>query len=196
MVKIREAIVVEGKYDKNTLRQLVDAPVFQTDGFGIRRNKELQNLLCRVARERGLIVLTDADSGGLLIRNFLKSIIPGQLLKHAYIPEITGKEPRKASAGKEGILGVEGMTPDVLLACLKRAGATLDGETSGACGDITKQDLVDWGLSGGANSSILRKELLHRLQFPSNMSANAMLQAINLLYTRSEFMEILGEKND
>ncbi len=196
MVKIREAIVVEGKYDKNTLSQIVDAPIFQTDGFGIRNNKELQNLLCRVARERGLIVLTDADGGGLVIRNFLKSRIPAQHLKHAYIPEVFGKESRKASAGKEGKLGVEGMKPEILLDCLKRSGATIAGESTGAGGDITKQDFMQWGLSGGANSSTLRKQLLQKLQFPSNMSANAMLQAINLLYTRSEFIDFLGEKHD
>ena len=196
MVRIRQAIVVEGKYDKNTLAQIVDAPIFQTDGFGIRNNKNLQQLLRRVARERGLIVLTDSDGGGLVIRNFFKSIIPGECLNHAYIPDVFGKEPRKTSAGKEGKLGVEGMTPEVLLDCLKRSGASIEGESSGICGEITKQDFVQWGLSGGANSSLKRKELLQKLQFPANMSANSMLQAINLLYTRSEFLQILGEKYD
>ncbi len=196
MIRVREAIVVEGKYDKNTLSQIVDAPIFQTDGFSIRKNRELMSLLRRVAQERGLIVLTDSDGGGLLIRNFLKSAIEARYLKHAYIPEIAGKEKRKTSPGKEGKLGVEGMTPQVIIACLKRAGATLEGESNRISGEITKQDLVDWGLSGGADSSLYRKSLLKKLDFPEHMSANAMLQAINLLYTRSEFQRFLGEDHD
>lgn len=196
MIKIREAIVVEGKYDKNTLSQIIDAPIFQTAGFGIRNNKELTKLLRRVAAQRGLIIFTDADSGGLLIRNFLKSAINGAYLKHAYIPEVPGKEKRKSSAGKEGILGVEGMTPQVIIDCLKRAGATIEGECSARSGEITKQDFVEWGLSGGTDSSAYRKNLLKRLDFPQNMSANAMLQALNLLFTRAEFIEFLGENHD
>ena len=196
MIKIREAIVVEGKYDKNTLSQIIDAPIFQTAGFGIRNNKELTKLLRRVAAERGLIVFTDADSGGLLIRNFLKSAINGAYLKHAYIPEMPGKEKRKSTAGKEGILGVEGMTPQVIIDCLKRAGATIEGECSAGSGEITKQDFMEWGLSGGTDSSAYRKNLLKKLDFPQNMSANAMLQAVNLLFTRAEFIEFLGENHD
>ena len=196
MIKIQEAIVVEGKYDKNTLSQIVDAPIFQTDGFSIRNNKQLMTLLGRVARERGLIVFTDSDGGGLLIRNFLKSAIPSQYLKHAFIPEIIGKGRRKSTPGKENKLGVEGMTPEILLDCLKRSGATIAGESTHPCGDITKLDFVELGLSGGASSSTKRKELLKQLGFPQNMSANAMLQAINLLYTRSEFLEFLGVKHD
>lgn len=196
MIKIREAIVVEGKYDKNTLSQIVDAPIFQTNGFGLRKDKNLLCLLRRVAKERGLIVLTDSDSGGFLIRNFLKSAIEPQLLKHAYIPDVYGKERRKDAAGKEGKLGVEGMTPQVLLDCLKRAGATMEGERQMPVGQITKQDFIEWGLSGGAESSRLRSDLLKRLQFPERMSTNAMLQAVNLLYTKSEFLELLENKND
>lgn len=196
MIKIREAIVVEGKYDKNTLSQIVDAPIFQTNGFGLRKDKNLLCLLRRVAKERGLIVLTDSDSGGFLIRNFLKSAIEPQLLKHAYIPDVYGKERRKDAAGKEGKLGVEGMTPQVLLDCLKRAGATMEGKRQMPVGQITKQDFIEWGLSGGAESSRLRSDLLKRLQFPERMSTNAMLQAVNLLYTKSEFLELLENKND
>ena len=196
MLKIREAIVVEGKYDKNTLSQIVDAPIFQTNGFGIRKDKDLVHLLRAVACERGLIVFTDPDGGGLLIRNFLKSAIEPQYLKHAYIPQIPGKERRKSSAGKEGLLGVEGMTPEMITDCLLRCGATVEGERASVFGQITKQDLVQLGLSGGSNSSALRKELLQKLNFPTNMSANAMLQALNLLYSRDALFAMFGEKDD
>ncbi len=192
MVKIREAIVVEGRYDKNTLSQVVEAPIFQTNGFGIRKDKALQALLRRTAQTRGLIVFTDSDGGGLLIRNFLRSAIAPQYLKHAYIPEVPGKERRKAAPGKAGLLGVEGMTPQVLIDCLKRAGATFcDGE-SPRTPDITKLDLVQLGLSGGKDSSLQRRALLKELDFPENMSANAMLEALNVLYTLEELRQIMG----
>lgn len=192
MVKIREAIVVEGRYDKNTLSQIVDAPIFQTDGFRILKNKEQLALLRRMAEERGLIVFTDSDGAGFVIRNYLKGAIQSQYLKHAYIPDIPGKEKRKASPGKEGKLGVEGMTREIILNALTRAGATIEGENLPAKQVITKQDLVDMGLSGGPNSAALRKELLNKLEFPAHMSANAMLQAFNLLYSKEELMQILS----
>ena len=199
MVSIREAIVVEGRYDKNTLNQIVDAPVFQTDGFGVMKNRELQALLRSVAQKRGLIVFTDADGAGFVIRNFLKSVIPTGL-KHAYTPDILGKERRKDKPGKEGKLGVEGMDPQIILDALRRAGATFAQEEnrSSGCG-ITKADLVEMGLSGGSGSSIKRAALLKYLDFPEHMSANAMLQAINVLYTKEELTELLngmGLKND
>lgn len=182
MIRIREAIVVEGRYDKNTLSQIVDAPILQTDGFGIMKDKQMLSLLRRVARERGIIILTDSDGAGFVIRNYLKSAIEGKYLKHAYIPDIPGKEKRKAAPGKEGKLGVEGMTPDVILESLRRAGATFEGEEiSEPVNRITKQDLMDLGLSGGENSSELRKMLLKKLDLPEHMSANAMLQALNLI---------------
>jgi len=192
MVKIREAIVVEGRYDKNTLSQIVDAPIFQTNGFGILNNAEQLTLLRRVAEQRGLIVFTDSDGAGFVIRNYLKGSIQPQYLKHAYIPDIPGKEKRKATPGKEGKLGVEGMTPEVILKALKRAGATIEGESLKPGKAITKQDFVELGLSGGSNSSQKRKELLEKLEFPAHMSANAMLQALNLLYTKEELMQILN----
>lgn len=193
MVKLCQAIVVEGKYDKNTLSQIVDAPIFQTNGFGIMKDKALLALLRQVAKTRGLIVFTDSDGGGLVIRNYLKKTISPQYLLHAYIPQIPGKERRKSTPGKEGILGVEGMTPQVILDCLRRAGATEAGERPVPSGDITKQDLVELGLSGSANSSFLRTKLLKRLGFPVNMSANAMLQALNLLYDRKSLENDLME---
>lgn len=194
MVKIREVIVVEGKYDKNTLRQIVDATIVQTNGFGIRRDPALQSLLRRAAQARGLIVLTDSDGAGFVIRNFLKGMIPPEQLKQAYIPDIPGKEHRKAAPGKEGKLGVEGMRPAVLLDALRRAGATIDGQKADAReAEITKADLFDLGLSGTTDSSLRRAALLRHLALPEHMSANAMLQALNLLYTREELRRMLQE---
>ena len=191
MVKIREAIVVEGRYDKNTLSQLVDAPIFETNGFGIFKDKAQMKLLRQVAEKRGLIVFTDADGAGFVIRNHIKSAIPGQYLKHAYTPDIMGKERRKTAPGKEGKLGVEGMRPEVILDALKKAGATMEGEAASSFYTITKQDLMELGLSGGKDASAKRLALLKKLDLPEHMSANAMLQALNLLYTKEELVALL-----
>ena len=181
MIKIREAIVVEGRYDKNTLAQIVDAPILETSGFGIMKDRQQLALLRRVAETRGLIVLTDSDGAGFVIRNYLTSAIP----------ELYGKEKRKTAPGKEGKLGVEGMRPPVILEALRRCGATFE-EQEASCpkGTITKQDLMALGLSGGPNSSEKRKKLLQQLDFPTQMSSNAMLQALNLLLSREELTEL------
>ena len=186
MVKIREAILVEGRYDKNTLSQIVDAPILETSGFGIFKDKKQMALLRKVAESRGLIVFTDSDGAGFVIRNHIKSAIPGKYLKHAYIPDIMGKERRKSAPGKEGKLGVEGMNRDVILEALRRSGATIEGEDATQTHQITKQDLMTLGFSGGANASQRRLALLKKLDLPEHMSANAMLQALNLLYTLEE----------
>lgn len=192
MVKIREAIVVEGRYDKNTLCQIVDAPVLETAGFGIFKDKKQMALLRQVAQSRGLIVFTDSDGAGFVIRNHIKSAIPAKFLKHAYIPDIPGKEKRKAAPGKEGKLGVEGMTPETILEALKRAGATIEGEDGAAAPhQITKQNLMTLGLSGGPDASAKRLRLLKRLDLPEHMSPNAMLQALNLLYSLEELTQIM-----
>lgn len=193
MVKIRQAIVVEGRYDKNTLSQIVDAPILETSGFGIMNNKENLELLRRVAKSRGLVVFTDSDGAGFVIRNYLKSTIEPQFLYHAYIPDVYGKEKRKKAPGKEGKIGVEGMPPDVILECLRRAGADFEDGTGMPAGGITKQDLMDLGLSGGKDSSFLRKKLLKKLEFPEHISSNAMLQALNLLYTLPQLQEIMKD---
>ena len=163
MVKIKEAIVVEGRYDKNTLSQIVDAPILETAGFGIFKDKKQMALLRTVAEKRGLIVFTDSDGAGFVIRNHIKSAIPGKYLKHAYIPDIPGKEKRKATPGKEGKLGVEGMTPEIILEALRRAGATIAGEESTVSHQITKQDLMALGLSGSPDASAKRLLLLKKL---------------------------------
>ena len=191
MVKIKEAIVVEGRYDKNTLSQIVDAPILETGGFGIFKDKKQMGLLRQVAEKRGLIVFTDSDGAGFVIRNHIKSAIPGKFLKHAYTPDILGKERRKAAPGKEGKLGVEGMTREVILEALRKAGATLEGEDNATCSQITKQDLMELGLSGGADASVKRLALLKKLNLPEHMSANAMLQALNLLYSLEELKELM-----
>lgn len=194
MIKIREAIVVEGRYDKNTLSQIVDAPILETAGFGIMKDRAQLSLLRRVARERGLIVFTDSDGAGFVIRNFLKGTIPAELLKHAYIPDIPGKERRKSAPGKEGKLGVEGMCPETIVNALLHAGATVEGETQKrSVGDITKQDLMELGLSGGKDSSTKRMALLKKLQLPEHMSSNAMLQALNLLMDRQAFFNLMKD---
>lgn len=193
MVKIKEAIVVEGRYDKNTLSQIVDAAILETSGFGIFKDKQQMLLLRRIAETRGLIVFTDSDGAGFVIRNHIKSAIPDKFLKHAYIPDIYGKERRKAAPGKEGKLGVEGMTREVILDALRRAGATVEGEERGTSHQITKQDLMELGLSGGVGSSEKRLTLLKKLNLPEHMSPNAMLQALNLLYSLEELEMILRD---
>ena len=187
MVKVQQAILVEGRYDKNTLSQIVDAPIFATSGFGIFKNKEQMAFLRRVAERQGLIVFTDSDGAGFVIRNHIKSAIPGKYLLHAYIPDIPGKERRKAAPGKEGKLGVEGMTPEIILKALRDCGATMDGTAQEPRKAITKQDFMELGLSGGPGSSERRKALLKKLKLPEHMSSNAMLQAVNLLYSPEEF---------
>ena len=191
MVKIQEAIVVEGRYDKNTLRQIVDAPIFETAGFGIFKDFSQLALLRKVAEKRGLIVFTDSDGAGFVIRNHLKSAIPAKYLKHAYIPDIPGKEKRKSSPGKEGKLGVEGMSREIILDALRRAGATIEGADVPRKRDITKQDLFDLGLSGTPNAAANRQRLLKKLDLPEHMSPNAMLEALNLLYSLEELEKIV-----
>ena len=195
MVKIKEAIVVEGRYDKNTLSQIVDAPILETSGFGIFKDKQQMALLRRIAETRGLIVFTDSDGAGFVIRNHIKSAIPGKYLKHAYIPDILGKEKRKAAPGKEGKLGVEGMSREIILDSLRRAGATIEGENMSQEQAITKQDMMALGLSGGPDASAKRLALLKKLNLPEHMSPNAMLQALNLLYSLEELEEIMKSLN-
>ena len=185
--KIREVIVVEGRYDKNALLQVVDATVVETGGFGVFNNKEKLAFFRRLAESRGIIVLTDSDGAGFVIRNYLKGALPKDKVKQAYVPDIYGKERRKQKAGKEGKLGVEGMRPEVLLEALRRCGATFEGaENDMPCVPITKADMMDKGLVG-PNSEQKRKELLQKLQLPGHMTANALMEALNVLMTREEF---------
>ena len=189
MIKIKEAIVVEGRYDKNTLSQLVDTVILETDGFGVFKDREKLALLRRIAERRGLIILTDSDGAGFVIRNYLKGALPPDRVKHAYIPDLYGKERRKRRPGKEGKLGVEGMSPAVLEAALRRAGAAMEGEeTVRSAPAVTKADLYAWGLSGGENSREKRKKLLTALDLPERLSPNAMLPVLSALYSREELL--------
>ena len=194
MVHVEQAIVVEGRYDKNTLSQIVDTVIFQTNGFSVMHDRELLALLRCAAQTRGLIILTDSDGAGLVIRNFLRGALPKEGVLHAYVPEIAGKEKRKAAPGKAGLLGVEGMTKEILLSALENAGADLGGEAEKRPGDtITKFDLYTTGLSGRPDSAAKRAAFLEKLRFPAHMSANALLDALNLLYTREEFLALFEE---
>lgn len=192
MIRIKEAIVVEGRYDKNTLSQVVDAVILETSGFGVFRDGEKLTLLRRLAEKQGLIVFTDSDGAGFVIRNYIKGAIPSHQVKHAYIPDVYGKERRKRAPGKEGKLGVEGMTPDILVQALLRAGATVEGENiSVSRGEITSADLFLMELIGHEGSAQLRARLLQHLQLPQHMNAKAMLTVLNALYTRSELIDIM-----
>lgn len=194
MLRIREAIVVEGRYDKNTLSQVVDTLILETSGFGIFKDPEQMALLRRAAEKRGLIVLTDSDGAGFVIRNRIKGAIPQQYVKHAYIPDVYGKEKRKKRGGKEGKLGVEGMPPQVLEQVLRRAGATFLEEQAPeeeSAPPLTKADLFAAGLTGGPDSAAKRLALLKELSLPEHMSANALLAVLNGCYSRQEARVIL-----
>lgn len=189
-VRVREVIVVEGRYDLNALKQVLDATVITTEGFGIFHQADKLDLIARLAKTRGVIILTDSDGAGFVIRNHLKGCLDPGLVKHAYIPDVAGKERRKARLSKEGKLGVEGMSPEVLLEALRRAGATMDGGPGPAGGTITKADLFALGLSGKPDSAQKRAELKRRLELPERLSPNALLDVLNALMTREELFSM------
>jgi len=191
MYKVKEVIVVEGRYDKNALSQVVDAVIIETSGFGIFNNEGKRKLLNTMAEAKGLVVLTDSDGAGFVIRNFIKGCVDPRLVKHAYIPDVYGKERRKARSSKEGKLGVEGMAPQILLEALIRAGATIDdaSETS-AHEPITKADMYLRGLSGKPGSSELRARLLKKLELPERMTSDALLDVLNATMSREQFYSL------
>ena len=195
MRRIRESILVEGRYDVNKLKQIVDTQIIETAGFGIFKNEEKRALLKKIAAKRGIIVLTDSDGAGFLIRNHLRGILPKEQVKHAYIPQIEGKEKRKDKPSKQGLLGVEGMDPMVIIQTLERAGATFldEGESSGETAGFTKVDFFELGLSGRDDSATRREAMLRALGLPSGMTANAMLEAVNLMFSREEFLTLANE---
>jgi len=191
MYKIKEVIVVEGRYDKNALSQVVDAVIIETSGFGIFNNSQKQKLLRTMAEAKGLIVMTDSDGAGFVIRNFIKSCVDPALVKHAYIPDVYGKERRKSRASKEQKLGVEGMRPQVLLECLLRAGASIEGEEQTRRFErISKADMFKMGLSGGENSRERRQALIKRLDLPEKLTADALLDVLNAIMSREEFFAL------
>ena len=194
-LKIKEAIVVEGRYDKSALAGVVDTLILDTAGFGVFKDHERLALLRKLAAKRGLIVLTDPDGAGFVIRNYLKGAIPKEQLKHAYVPDVYGKERRKRAPGKEGKLGVEGMSPEVLRDAVLRAGATvLSGDAPArARGDLTPADLFALGLSGAPDAAARRAALLRKLDLPQRMSAKALLAALNALYSSEEVIQLVSE---
>ena len=194
MHKISEVVIVEGRYDKNTLLQCVDCTVIETSGFGLFNNKEKAALLNRLAKTRGIIVFTDSDSAGFLIRNHIKGIVPSGV-KHAYIPDIYGREKRKRSPSKEGKLGVEGMSPEIIINALRKAGATFIGEIAENVSKelITKTDFFELGLTGCADSNQRRAALLKKLELPERMTANALLEVVNILYDKADFIAVCQE---
>lgn len=195
MRRIKEVIVVEGRYDKNTLSQVVDATIITLGGFAVFNDREKLAFLRRLAEKQGLIVLTDSDGAGFVIRNYLKGALPPGRVKQAYIPDVPGKERRKRRPGKEGKLGVEGMRPEALVESLRRAGATFLDETARTPAEepLTKVDLFALGLSGGQDSAARRQALLRRLDLPEHLTANGLLEALNLLYDREELEALLRD---
>lgn len=195
MIKIKEAIIVEGIYDKIKLSRFIDGTIFVTNGFSVIRDKKRLSAIRALAEKCGIVIFTDSDTAGFKIRNFIKQSIPKQLVKHAYAPEIHGKEKRKASPGKEGLLGVEGMHEDIILEALKKAGCetenTVSSKPSGKL--ITKSDMYFLGLSGGENSSFLRKQLERELNIPSKISTNMLLDVLNRLLTLEELENMLEQ---
>ena len=193
MIRLKEAIIVEGRYDKIKLSGIVDAPIIETGGFRVFNDREKQKLIRQIAAARGIVILTDSDGAGFVIRNFLKGAVPKEQIKNCYIPQLAGKEKRKAQAGKEGLLGVEGMTDEVIIEALRRCGATVLGEETALREEISKADLYELGLTGTAYSAELRQRLLKYLNLPTYLSANAMLTALNCLYSYEELKETLEQ---
>lgn len=198
MPRLREAVIVEGRCDKAKLAQILeDTPIIETGGFRIFKDKENMELIRRLAKERGVVVFTDSDGAGFLIRSRLSQCLPPDRVKHAYIPDVYGKERRKRKPSKEGKLGVEGMPAALLLDCLRRAGAMVEEAPSAGKEKLSKSDLAEHGLSGGADSAGKRRALQKRLGLPERLSANGLLQALNALYTREEALEaIITQKGE
>ena len=193
MIKIKEAIIVEGRYDRIRLAALFDTAIIETGGFRVFKDDEKKTVIRRLAQARGIVILTDSDGAGFVIRNFLKGIIlDNKQIKQAYVPDIKGKEKRKAQPSKQGLLGVEGMTDEIIVNAVLNSGAEVVGEeVRKAEGEITKTDFFTYGLTGGENSGVFRKAVLKKLGFPQYMTTNAMLSAVNMIYGKEEFEDIL-----
>ena len=190
LIKLNKPVIVEGKYDKITLENVIDATIISTDGFGIFKNKEKCDMIRMLAEKNGIIILTDSDSAGNMIRSHIKKIVNGAEIINVYVPQIKGKEKRKAHSGKEGLLGVEGMTKEVIENALIKSGVTVS-ETSKRSEKIAKCDMFTVGISGNENSSEKRKNLLLKLGLPVNLSSSAMLDILNTLFSREEFFEVV-----
>lgn len=188
MIKIKQAIIVEGKYDKIRLSTIVDAVIIPTNGFSIYKDEEKQQLIRSLAEKNGIIILTDSDSAGFQIRSHLRNIVKKGEVINVYVPDIFGKERRKREPSKQGKLGVEGMDREIILAAFKKAGVTAD-DAPEKQDPITKADLMDMGLVGGEGSAQSRAELQRALGLPELLSANMLLEILNVMYEREEFIE-------
>lgn len=193
MLKIKEAVIVEGKYDKIKLSGIIDAPIIETNGFRIFKDKEKQSLIRQLAEKRGILIITDSDSAGFVIRNFLKGIIPEENIKQCYIPQLKGKEKRKAKPSKEGILGVEGIEDKEIISAIKKSNATIEGEVPRKISQITKSDFFELGLTGRPNSKERREQVLKHFDMPTYLSTGAMLTALNVLVTKSDLEKLLND---
>ena len=186
-ISLKEAVIVEGRYDKIKLSEFISTPIIETGGFRVFKDREKQELIRQLAVRRGILIMTDVDSAGFVIRNFLKGIIPEEQIKHAYIPTVKGKERRKAEPSKEGVLGVEGLDKESLIKAIRLSGAQIIGEEARGGGEISKGDFYDYGLSGRESSAQYRAAVLADLGLPGYLSTNAMLAAVNCLFTKTEF---------
>lgn len=193
MIKLKEAVIVEGRYDKIKLKNLIDAPIIETNGFRIFNDKERRDMIRQIADRRGILIMTDSDGAGLVIRNFLNGVVDKDKIKHCYIPQLEGKEKRKEQRSKEGFLGVEGVPDDVIIEAIRKSGATVIGEEAAQTNEITKADLFKLGLTGSSNSAQKRIKLLKTLNMPDYLSTNAMLTALNCLYSFEELKSVLNE---
>lgn len=195
MIKISKPVIVEGKYDIIKLSNIIDGLIIKTDGFGIFKDKEKQHLLRRLADEKGIIVLTDSDSAGFMIRNFISGVVSKDKITNVYIPDIFGKEKRKTEAGKEGKLGVEGMSEEVIYEAFSKAGVFCEKSESGERRLITNLDLYEHGLSGKDDSKKKRQALLKSLALPERMSTSSLVKILNTFVTYEEFTEKVKEIN-
>lgn len=196
MIKIDRAVIVEGRYDKIKLSSILDAVIIETEGFGIFNDKEKQRLIRRLAETKGLLILTDSDSAGFKIRSFIRGMVPAEQIKHAYIPDIFGKEKRKTEASKEGKLGVEGVDVRIIVDALERAGVLCEETDNAPRREITKLDLYEDGLSGKPDSDSLRKKLLKHLDLPERLTSNALVQILNTFLTYEEYKDAIKVIND
>lgn len=195
-LKINRPIIVEGLYDKIKLDSIIDAPIIVTDGFGVFREHEKAALIRRAAERSGVIVLTDSDSAGMVIRNYINSILPKEQITHIYIPQMPGRERRKKIGSKSGLLGVEGMDADLLRKLLLPFSEGYADDAADTRGKITKLDFYLDGLSGGEGSAERRRALAKACGLPDNLSATALLAALNMLYTRDEYKGMLNGQSD
>jgi len=197
MISVKEVIVVEGRYDVNTLSQIVDTTIVETGGFALFKDKDKQEMLRSLARRRGIIILTDSDGAGFVIRNFIKGIVEPKFIKNAYIPDIMGKERRKTAPSKEGKLGVEGMKAEVIISALRAAGATIDDcESEPKYEAITKAELYSLGLVGRDGSAQKRKILQRSLGLPEHLNSNALVRVLNIISSREELRRLLSSDQE